>query len=879
MKQRPTITHPKGSFFLRRKRLIRRVFVLMFAAAALAALCYFGYVMLHFQFYKGYRSALEGRAYAVEGGAPFEALAEDAASVPGMALAAENGSFKLYTNTETAEVAVYDKRSGVTVYSNPPGLEDDPIANQTNVNYLKSQFLLDYYNASRTAGVYDSYSMAVERGQVTAEAIDGGVRYRYELGEKEEIVYYVPTALSPEMYDRIIAASTTADGDTIRRMYTLDLETEGTYGLIFTVRTNRRTLRTIDNILQAAGFTQEDYWEQQALGTSESAEPMSFVVVLEYRLYEDGVELRLPVSQMEERGGGFIYRVQLLRSFGAAGAEEEGYIVVPDGAGAIIRFNNGKTNAAAYSQYIYDIDLMDATYTILESTTPARLPLFGICRENSSVLATVERGATLCYLTADVAGKVSSYNTVYPSFVLRGYDILSMFGVSGTEADLPILEKNLYDEEITVRYALLNEENSGYSGIANVYRERLLREGMLTEQPEGEALPLFYDVIGGVKETAHVLGFRYLKVEPMTTFAQAGEMAQELASLGVARQIVNFQGWMNGGYYHDAANRVSVLSQLGGKAGLEALNRRLQALGGTLYADVAFQNVSLISKRFSRAYESARYYGAGYTAILGQVNPALLRRVAALGYSETMYSLLSPKFLSRYVEGFIRSTQGLDLAGISLRDLGDTLHSDKRRTEVISREEALAIVTGQLQALDETGKKLLVSGGNLYALPYADAVTNAPLSTNEYFIVDEAIPLYQMITHGCLDYAGAQINMSDSADWQREVLQLIEYGASCRFVFTFEDAAKMKYTGLNRYYATTFDTWKDKAAALYQTLSAALTPVQGAQMVSHERAGDVAKVVYGNGVTIYVNYAGEAAQMDGLTIPAMDYRVEEGSAP
>ena len=249
------------------------------------------------------------------------------------------------------------------------------------------------------------------------------------------------------------------------RMYTPDLETEGVYGLIFTVRTNRRTLRNIDGILQSAGFTREDYYEQMTLGTDETAEQMTFVVALEYRLCDEGVEVRLPVSLMQENGGGYIYRVQLLRSFGAAGADERGYIVVPDGAGALIRFNNGKTNAAAYSQYLYDIDLMDATYTILENTTPARLPLFGICREDSSVLATIERGAALCYLTADIAGKYNSYNYCYPTFVLRGYDILSMFGVSGTEADLPIMEKDLYDEDITVMYTLLNEDCAGYSGL------------------------------------------------------------------------------------------------------------------------------------------------------------------------------------------------------------------------------------------------------------------------------------------------------------------------------------------------------------------------------------------------------------------------------
>ena len=172
--------------------------------------------------------------------------------------------------------------------------------------------------------------------------------------------------------------------------------------------------------MQSAGFTQEDYYAQEALGSAEAAEPMTFVIALEYRLVDEGLEVRMPVSLMEEKGGGFIYRVQLLRSFGAAGADEEGYLVVPDGAGRDHPFQQRE----AFRRGLHPVHLRhrpDGQYlfTVLENTVPARLPLFGICRENSSVLATIERGATLCYLTADIAGKVNSYNSAYPSFILR----------------------------------------------------------------------------------------------------------------------------------------------------------------------------------------------------------------------------------------------------------------------------------------------------------------------------------------------------------------------------------------------------------------------------------------------------------------------------
>jgi hypothetical protein len=119
-----------------------------------------------------------------------------------------------------------------------------------------------------------------------------------------------------------------------------------------------------------------------------------------------------------------------------------------------------------------------------------------------------------------------------------------------------------------------------------------------------------------------------------------------------------------------------------------------------------------------------------------------------------------------------------------------------------------------------------------------------------------------------------QWNLAMAADPRRELLRLIEYGASCRYVFTWEDSALMQYTGLSRYYSTAFDDWKENATAMYRELNAALKPVQGVPMTGHERIGDVAKVTYQNGVVIYVNYGAENAAVDGLSIPAMGTRTE-----
>ncbi|MBP3353021.1 MAG: hypothetical protein J6L65_11520, partial [Lachnospiraceae bacterium] len=296
---------------------------------------------------------------------------------------------------------------------------------------------------------------------------------------------------------------------------------------------------------------------------------------------------------------------------------------------------------------------------------------------------------------------------------------------------------------------------------------------------------------------------------------------------------------------------------------------------GTLFADVAFQKVTYADDGFNYNAEGSRYYGAGYVASFGMVNPTTLRNTSALGYMERDYDVLSPKFLDRYVGKFTKKINKVDIDGISLRDLGSYLVSDKRRTNVIHREEALDIVDAQFGLLEGTGKKLMTDAGNAYSFAYTTDIINAPIIHNEFFIVDESIPLYEMILHGCINYSSKLLNYQDDVDLTLVTLNMIEAGASPHYVFTWEESSKMKNTGMNHYYATTFNVWKDEAVAIYNQVNEALKYVNGSTMVGHEiMDGDVRKVTYDNGVSIYINYSSQTQTVEGVEIPAMSYRME-----
>ena len=183
------------------------------------------------------------------------------------------------------------------------------------------------------------------------------------------------------------------------------------------------------------------------------------------------------------------------------------------------------------------------------------------------------------------------------------------------------------------------------------------------------------------------------------------------------------------------------------------------------------------------------------------------------------------------------------------------------------------------QTIGEGGRDLLLSGGNDYSLAHARYVINAPVQGTSYAIIDEQIPLWEMIVHGSIDYAGSAINMTQSENRQVDLLHLIDYGASIHYTFTWRDAADMKYTGLNSQYATTFSSWKDQAVEDYNFVNGALKHISGAAMMSYKKLSDTLSCsTYSNGVHIYVNIGSTPARADGHTVKAFDYLVVGGEA-
>jgi hypothetical protein len=620
-------------------------------------------------------------------------------------------------------------------------------------------------------------------------------------------------------------------------------------------RSGAGTLRALNEQFELAGYTQEDF-EKDSQGSAQTF----MKAAIEYRLDGESLVVSLPFSLIKESGVQ-VASISVLPYFGSAGMDEEGYFLLPNGAGSLMRFNNGKVEAQDYSQDIYGRDPLSASdFLELENMVPARLPILGIEKKESTLLAFVTKGAAFATLSAEVAGKTSSQNSAKFSFAVRGSGTLAMFGITGETAELPVLEPNIYDACAEIRYSFLPPEKKGYSGMAS-----FLRGELALEKSNSAGIPIFLDIYGAIPDGKSVIA--------MTTFDQVQSISKELSSLGVANQRILLEGWQKGGYYQDSLGKANALSLLGGSKGLAYLASYAQSSGVKLYASQAFQLVSQ-SASFSEDREASRFY-SGAIAKLGQTSPVSFSTQSSLGHPETVSSFLSPKLLPKKASQFLDSIKELPI-GIGLRDLGDILVSDRRKSEIINRVAALQIASAQLEHLSE--KPLCVSGGNLYATFAATDLAGVPLTSNTQTAVDESVPFYAMVFHGAKDFCGEPLNITGAYDRREAALFLIENGASPRFALSWEKASFMKDTGMNRLYATTASNWLEEAAELFLEVSSALSQASGSFVESHEIKGDLRITTYDNGVSIAVNRGTEPELFEGELVLPKSWLVLRASA-
>ncbi|MEJ6950134.1 DUF5696 domain-containing protein [Natronospora cellulosivora (SeqCode)] len=649
--------------------------------------------------------------------------------------------------------------------------------------------------------------------------------------------------------------------------------------------------RMID-VVQKSGFTPDRIQDEHLKYNYPIPYPSLrlFEIALEYELDARDLLVRVPADsivyphdvfdQVEGRRVTLpLTSLRVLPYFDAANREQDGYIFVPDGSGALIHLNNGKTNLSPYQRRVYGRDF---TRTDVAEYAPyldedIYMPVFGINHGERGFLAIIEEADGLAQINALVSGMRDSYNRAFANFDLIAQTRERMTGVY----EVQTLAINMYQEriastDIQIRYKLLQDEESDYSSMARTYQEYLVEKHDLNRiAKENEDIPFFLELIGGVDRILPVMGVQTRVVEPLTTYNQANDIVSEFKEKGLENLVLKYSGWSRGGYkhYYPAAARLE--RKLGSSSDFENLRDMLFENNMAFYPDISFLNVyeTRLFDGYSPRRDNARLLNRRQAFIYDEFNISTFR-----AEEDKTKDILSPRALDSLVSSFLDSYSRYDIDALSLRYIGDHLHADYRigRDRLVDREESKNLVIEQLASINNDGAmSLLINGGNAYTLPFADYVLNMPVYSDAHLLLDEAIPFYQMVLHGYFQYSGNPINLADRLNTYP--LKLLEIGALPYYKLSHQESNILKQSDYENLYSIHYLDYIDEAVAYYHEVNEVLREVQGMRIFSHERLMDrVYKTSYENGISILVNYNQEDVDYNGIIIPAVSYEVIRG---
>lgn len=811
-------------------------------------------------------------------------------AVKNMDKVAENEFLELYFDDVETITAVRDKESGALWFSNPVDAELDTFSTSYYQKVLKSQLYVTYIDEKTKVSTMNNYTSSVENGQFEVETVENGIKITYFIGDSA-LMIRLPDVITEERMLTFLNQMSSAEQKKIKRNYTLySLETldedekeemlskypvlAGQNLYVLRSGTKDYMREELAGYFEAAGYTQEDFALDAANNAAKEEETKPwFRIPLVYQL--DGENLVVTVNPEEieyNTNGYYLVNIDILRYFGAS-LNEDGYLFVPDGSGALIHFNNGKTNEASYSAIVYGQDATMVYTSWYQSQVDAqntvKLPVFGIKDENKALFAVIEGGDAYATIKADVAGKYTGYNDVYASFNYLQYGATSLSDMVGAQSYY-MYSDAVFEGEYKLRYSFLSGEQADYSGMAACYREYLKETGVLGEKITEQELPFYAEYIGAIDKPKTFLGIKYDAVEAVTTFAQAKEITGRLKESGVENLNILYSGWMKGGLHGTAVTKPDAESKL--KAGGTSLSKfqdYVNSIGAGLYMTCELQYV--YEDALLDGYSSIKYAPRYFDNTVIKINRyGLASRVT----EDELANLISPYYVNSITAKLTKGLKKQGVTGVNLSTLSWELFSDMQASSYTDRQMAVRENSAAMQTLQEAGQKLIGDNANAYAFGYADELINVPLYSNKYRIIDAEVPFYEMVLHGYVSYAGEAMNLAD--DYKTALLKSVESGAGLYFKWIYADNAVLKDTEYDTLYSVNYEVWLEQAVADYTRMNRELGRLSGYEITSHEYVQkDVSKVTYADGSVVYVNFTKQTVTADGITIPAKDYVVKE----
>jgi len=594
---------------------------------------------------------------------------------------------------------------------------------------------------------------------------------------------------------------------------------------------------------------------------------------LEQNQLNASVDLKTGIT---ETGEFRLVQIDVLPYFGAAPAGSRGFILVPDGQGGVINFDNGRqvSQREGYTADVYGADPMIFNDKYPGNLEPVLYPVFGISHAaGTGYTAIITGGDSLGHISANVSGALSSYNNAYASFDVRPSDMVMLLSRTWASQEFYTASRNLIGEgKLNVRYVLMNN-GSGLREMADVFSGYLAEIGV--EDRDVNEYPVFTDVYAGVLRQKQFAGLVYTGYQPLTSFAQAEDIARDfhVSAPSVRMRVIGADS--DGAYYGRITKSIQVKGVLGGKKGYQKLADYLKNNNGMLYYQAELAEYSKSSQGYSQYFDSAVSV-TNKTIRLFEYKMSNLER--RLDYPSR--TLLLPEKIQKAGERLAKNIGGN--FGVSLSSIAQSPYSSYARGNLIARETTKNTMTAALKSVSDKAPVLL-ERPSMYAFAYGDSFVHMPVSGDNKSIIDYNAPFLYMALRGKRYMAGSPINLA--SDTQLAVLENIECGLSPCFSFFAGDYKYVNGTPLESLYSGHYGNWKQETTGIYAEMAVTLKGLENTPITGYEYLTETLRcTLYADGTRIYVNRSDNDVTINIETgthiVEAMNvFRVSKGGNP
>lgn len=552
-----------------------------------------------------------------------------------------------------------------------------------------------------------------------------------------------------------------------------------------------------------------------------------FKVALEFKLTEKGVVVTIPRESLIDstnvkekldptdkdysmiNGRYLITDIKICPYMTNVDQTQEGYIIVPDGSGAIIEFNNGKTGTVSANYYGNDLAYVQTV--AVEQSAQLLLGMFAFVNTTEAnpggLLAVIEKGAGQVSLTAGVSTQFNE-NYANISAVLRGKESVRTGTVSDSSA-YDKFDKTLTPSDIVVNYIILGADETDYSSVAKKYQEYLIERDGLQLNDNTNTLLTDITFLGTFEKYSLLMGIKYLAEDTLTTFDQAEVIIDELKTNKVDNISVSYKGWTSENLEYELGGSLKVAKSLGKAKSMQNFYQYCKSNDVTFYPELSITT----AKGYDYIFGSTKYTARGvgneesmhyvYDLATGRPNKKLNKTYVL---SPKYYQTVSQNLLDEFASLNIWSSE--ENGGFYLSDLGNSWSGNYRTERQVYGADA---VLYQQQALEllANGNKIKIEKPCDYAFKYVDVAVGVPVSSSMYTVYDQTIPFYQLVINGLFDYTTETINGTSSKGSNYYFAKMLETGSNVNFMLSAEDPSILLETDYTQYFQAYYNNWKD----------------------------------------------------------------------